>query len=331
MEKRKGLIIVIILTLIISLGGYFIWAYYSSDNHLIAATGTIEATTVDLNARIPGVIKTITASTGEEVYGEQVVVVFTRNDLLAQKERDLWTVSKAEAMLADLENGSRQEQINEAQANYNIALLNRNQAQKDFNRIKALFAEGAVAKAEYEKAENYLSICENQLSAALARLNLLKAGSRNETIEAARIEVERSKAVLKATEAMLADTVLISPINGVVINKNYEVGEYVQMGAPVITVADLTDLWINVYIPTDDLPQIKIGQEVVFTISGMDKEFKGNVEEIASKGEFTPKSIQTKKERTNVVFRVKIRVQVDDENKGVLKPGMPADVEFVRG
>jgi len=98
-------------------------------------------------------------------------------------------------------------------------------------------------------------------------------------------------------------------------------------GAAVLTVADLKNLWIKVYIPTDDLPAIKLNQRVRFTVSGESRTFKGTVIEIASKGEFTPKSIQTKKERTNVVFGVKIRV---DDRSGVLKPGMPADAVFVR-
>jgi HlyD family secretion protein len=97
------------------------------------------------------------------------------------------------------------------------------------------------------------------------------------------------------------------------------------MGAVLATVANLNKLWVKVYIPTDDLPVIKLGQKVHFTVSGDNHQYTGTVINIASKGEFTPKTIQTKKERTNVVFAVKIGI--NNEN-GVLKPGMPADVVF---
>ena len=97
------------------------------------------------------------------------------------------------------------------------------------------------------------------------------------------------------------------------------------MGAPIVTVVNLDDLWIRVYIPTDQLPVIKLGQQVHFTVSGLPKAFTGTVEEINSQGEFTLKTIQTEEERANVVFGVKIRI---DNQGGVLKPGMPADVTF---
>ncbi|MCR4400652.1 MAG: HlyD family efflux transporter periplasmic adaptor subunit, partial [Syntrophomonadaceae bacterium] len=90
----------------------------------------------------------------------------------------------------------------------------------------------------------------------------------------------------------------------------------------------LRDLWIKVYIPTDDLPRVRLGQAVRFSVSGGERDYAGTVVEIANRGEFTPKTIQTKKERTNVVFAVKIRV---DEGHGVVKPGMPADVVFDGG
>jgi HlyD family secretion protein len=130
---------------------------------------------------------------------------------------------------------------------------------------------------------------------------------------------------LQATEALLADLKITAPLDGVVLSKNFEAGEYVTPGAPVLTIADLSDMWIKVYIPTDDLPRIKLGQPVTFTVSGETRVFSGTVEEIATQGEFTPRTIQTKQERANVVFGVKIRVEDTD---GVLKPGMPADVVF---
>jgi HlyD family secretion protein len=126
-------------------------------------------------------------------------------------------------------------------------------------------------------------------------------------------------------QVVLNDLNVVSPINGTVITKNYQQGEFVQMGAPIVTLVDLSDMWIRVYIPTDQLPGIKLGQQVRFTVSGTPKVFKGAVEEINAQGEFTLQTIQTEEERANVVFGVKIRI---DNEGGILKPGMPADVTF---
>lgn len=318
----------VLLVLLVLSGAWFLFReYYPSDELTIEATGTIEATTVELNAKLPGAISKVTVEAGDSVTKEQVVAELSRTDLVAQRERDALGVLKAEAQLADLTSGARSQEISEALANVDIAKANLEKSTADFARSEILFNQGAIAKDQFEKAQVALQLHESQLKAAEARLSLLQEGTRPQVISAARAEVERGKAVLKATEAMLADTKIASPLQGTVINKHYEAGEYIPAGASVATVADLDDMWIRVFIPTDDLPYIKLGQEVSFTVSGYDQAFKGRVVEIASQGEFTPKTIQTKKERTNVVFGVKIKV---DNQDGVLKPGMPADVVMGR-
>jgi HlyD family secretion protein len=232
---------------------------------------------------------------------------------------------KAEAQLADLISGARQQEMDEAAANVNLVKVAYEKAVEDLARREALFQAGVIAQEELDRFKNNLELEKNRLQAAEARLSLLESGNRSQTIVAAQAEVKRSQAVLKAAEVLLEDLKIYSPINGVVLTKNYQPGEFVQMGISLATVANLNDLWIKVYISTDDLPAILLGQEVHFTVSGDPTIFDGVVEEIASKGEFTPKTIQTKQERSNVVFGVKIRT---DSHNGVLKPGMPADVTF---
>ncbi|AQS58929.1 HlyD family secretion protein [Desulforamulus ferrireducens] len=291
----------------------------------LTASGTIEATTVELNAKLSGTLAELNIKAGQQVTKGQLVGQIERNDLVAQKERDALSVLKAEAQLRDLTSGARVQEIKEATAAVNIAQANLEKAQADWQRGEQLFKEGAIAQDTYEKLVTDLQVKQNLLESARAKLSLLEEGSRPETIKAAQTEVERSKAVLKASEALLADTKIISPINGTVLSTNREAGEFVQAGTSLATVADLQDMWIRVYVATDDLPRIKLNQQVVFTVSGSDKHYQGVIEEIASQGEFTPKTIQTKKERTNIVFAVKIRI---DQQDGQLKPGMPADVVF---
>ncbi|MBZ4654560.1 MAG: AcrA [Peptococcaceae bacterium] len=325
MEKRKK-IVAILAVLFLAGSAYWLYGeYFPTKNSMIEATGTIEATSVQLSAKVPGTIKTIAIKAGDHVKKGQLVAEISRNDLLAQRERDELTVLKAEAALADLLSGAREQEIKEAEAAANTARVNFNRAADDFKRAETLFQAAAIPQVEYEKAQAAAEISKNQLQAAEARLSMLRSGSRPDMISAARAEVERSKAILKATKAMLEDLMVISPIDGVVLTKNYQEGEFVQAGASLATVLNMEDLWIKVYIPTDDLPHIYLGQKARFTISGVSQIFEGVVEEIATKGEYTPKTIQTKKERTNVVFGVKIRI---NSQGGILKPGMPADVTF---
>ncbi|MCR4441954.1 MAG: efflux RND transporter periplasmic adaptor subunit [Peptococcaceae bacterium] len=326
-KKRRAAAAAAVLMLLLT-GSYLVYkGFFSRTGDVIQATGTIEATTIELNARSAGAVERIAVKAGDYVKQGQLVAELSRKDLVAQRERDELAVVKAEASLNDLLSGARVQEKNEAAANVKIARADYQKASDDLARMEALYEEGAVPAVEVEQARTACEISKSKLEAAEARLSLLEEGSRPEQIEAARAEVERCRAVLKASEALLEDLKLYSPVDGVVLSKNYEEGEFVQLGASIATVADLNDLWIRVYIPTDDLPRVKLGQKVSFSVSGFNKSFEGLVEEIASRGEFTPKTIQTKKERTNVVFAVKIRI---DSAGGVLKPGMPADVSFDR-
>lgn len=327
-EKGRKPLLAILLVSLISLTGYWVYQSYGDKGRIIEASGTIEATTLNVTAKVAGTVENMEIRSGDKIKKGQLLAAISRNDLAAQKERDELSVIKAEAALADLVSGARAQEIKDALANVNIAAVNYRQAADELERAKVLFENGALAQVEYERAERAAEIARHRLAAAEASLSLAEEGTRAELVKAAEIEVARNKAVLKATEALLADLQIIAPMDGIVLSKNYEEGEYLQAGATLLTLAKTDELWIRVFIPTDDLPYITLGQQVQFTVSGYKDTFMGVIEEIAAKGEFTPKTIQTKKERANVVFAVKIRT---DSAGGILKPGMPADIVIMRG
>ena len=326
--KPSKKVLIFLLILLAAAGAYYLYYRFNPEDQVLQATGTIEATTVDVNAETAGTIKSLALQEGDQVKKGQLLGELSRNDLLAQRERDAISVLAAEAKLRDLVSGARAQEIDQATASLTIAKSNKAQADLDLTRAESLFKAGAIAQVAVEDARLNAEQREGQLEQAQAALNLLQAGSRPEVVTAARDEVERSKAVLSASDAILEDLKLFAPQDGVIISKNYEEGEFVSLGASLLTVANLSDLWVDVYIPTDNLPAVKLGQKVDVSVSGDNNHYTGKVTHIADKGEFTPKSIQTKQERANVVFAVKISL----ENKqGVLKPGMPADVVFRTG
>jgi HlyD family secretion protein len=128
-------------------------------------------------------------------------------------------------------------------------------------------------------------------------------------------------------ETRLGYATLVSPLSGVVLSKNVEPGEYVAAGTPVITVGELVNPWLRAYINETDLGRVKVGQRVyVTTDTYPGKRYEGRISFIASQAEFTPKNVQTEKERVKLVYRVK----VDIPNPHMeLKPGMPADAEIL--
>lgn len=328
MIEKKKLAPFVLLLVLLSGGFYWVYTkYFPAVSSSIQATGTIEATTVDLNVKSAGTIAALDFQEGDAVKKNQALAQLARSDLAAQRERDALGVLVAEAKLDDLVSGARAQEIKEAAANLNMAQTTLDKAALDLSRAEKLYSEGALPQQDLDQARVNMNLKKNQVEVAQAKLSLLQSGTRPSQVSAASAEVERAKAILKATETMLEDLKIYSPIDGTILSKNYEPGEYVPAGVSLATIADLRKLWIKVYIPTDDLPAVKLGQKVYFTVSGDKTQFVGTVSHIASKGEFTPKTIQTKQERTNVVFAVKI--SVDNEN-AVLKPGMPADVVIDR-
>lgn len=327
MPKRHRIGITVIILALLALCSYYFFHYYLTPAAGgLEASGTIEATTVELRARTYGTVNVFNASSGDHVTQNQLVAALARNDLLAQKERDLKAVEAAQAHWQDLIDGSQHEDITAAAAALDTATANLEKATADLKRMEELYTSGAASQQQLESAALNKKGLENQLVAAQERLNQLNKGTRPQQIAMAAAEVQRAEAVLKATDAAVQDLQVASPINGTIISKNFEVGEFVTAGASLATVADLKSLWMKVYIPANDLSRITLGQPVQVSVSGSSATFPGSIIEIASQGEFTPKTILTKKERTNIMFAVKISV---NDDSGVLKPGMPADAVFM--
>jgi len=215
---------------------------------------------------------------------------------------------EAEEQLKLVKEGPRKEQIEKARA----ALAEAN-AQHDL--VKAGPRKEAIAQARAAVAE------------AQGQLALVKKGPRDEAIEQARARLEQAKAALGLAETRLGYATLTSPLTGIVLSENVEPGEYVAPGTPVVTVGDLANVWLRAYIVETDLGRVKVGQKVrVTTDTYPGKAYEGRISFIASQAEFTPKNVQTEKERVKLVYRIK----VDIPNPAMeLKPGMPADAEIL--
>jgi HlyD family secretion protein len=135
--------------------------------------------------------------------------------------------------------------------------------------------------------------------------------------------VQGAEAAASLARTRLNETTLLAPTAGIVLSKNIEPGEQVAPGTPVVTIGRLEDVWIRGYVPESDLPRIKLGQKARVTVDGLKgRIFEGRLDFIAQEAEFTPKNVQTEKERVRLVYRVKVTVPNPDM---ILKPGMPAD------
>jgi len=154
----------------------------------------------------------------------------------------------------------------------------------------------------------------------------VRAGPRPDAVVAAQAQVAEARAALALGQARLAEMRIQSPLTGLVLRKNLEVGEMANPGVSILTLMDPRDMWLRAYVSETEVGRIRIGQQALITVDAFPgRTFAGAISEIASEAEFTPKNVQTKKERVNLVFRVKIAIR---DAEGVLKPGLPADAQL---
>jgi HlyD family secretion protein len=320
MNKRFILAGVVLLGLLVT-AGYKLWHREVTG---LTATGTVEVTQVDLAPKVNGYLNGLTVDSGNSITRGQIIAKISRSDLDAQLLRDEAALDKAQAQLKDMRKGSRDAELKAAAANVASAqaVLYKNQA--DYQRLNALYQKGAISKQELDNGVAALRVAEGSFAAAQSQYNLAREGARPDAIAAQVKEVERNKAIAASSRAVMADTVLTSPINGVILSKNFQDGEYVNIGSAVLTIGNLEDCWVKVYLASTQLGLIKLGQTVRVRIDSFpNRDFSGTIKEISQTAEFTPRQSITQKERANMVFAVKVKL---DNRAGILKPGMPADV-----
>lgn len=321
MMNKKILAILVIFLILGTAAGYKL---YLTKEKGITATGTIEVTLADVTPKMSGYMSTLTIQVGDSVKAGQVIARIHRPDLEAQLVADQSALTKAKVQLKDLQKGPRKEEIQQANASLAAAQSVYAKAQNDLERYRALYKTGAIAVQQLDVIQSNYDVAYNSLLSAKAEQDLVQEGNRPEVIEAQMLETKRSEAIVSVTQANLADTIIVSPLEGVILTKNYQTGEYVNTGSAIATIGDLNDCWVKIYVSSEQLGLITLGQPVDVKIDAYpERTFAGSIKEISQNAEFTPRQSITKQERANLVFYVKVKI---NNSEGILKPGMPADV-----
>ena len=321
--KKRVLLVVLIVAVATLLLYTFLTRNPRGNDHFISVSGNIEATEVDVGFKISGRIMNRPFEEGAWVERGQVLAKLDDEDLRNRLEVARATVVSVRARLDKLLAGSRPEEIRQAEAAVQQAQFDLENKQITYERMKLLYEKQVVPKETYDNADTAFKVAKAALQRTRESYQLVREGPRKEDIDDARAQVEQARASLKLAETQLGYTVLYSPLSGVILVKSGEIGEVVNPGTPILTVADIQNVWLKAYIPETDLGKVKWGQEVIVTTDlHPRKEYKGRISFISSQAEFTPKNIQTEKERVTLVYRIKVDLQNPDRE---LKPGMPAD------
>jgi HlyD family secretion protein len=364
--------------------------FHSGNGHSIRLSGNIELTQVDISFKVAGRLIERAVDEGDPVKKGMVVARLDKDQLLAQRDRAKAALDSSESLLvqqrtsidyqdetleaqiqqrqaemknadshlAELLNGSRSQEKEQARDAVERAQTEYDRSAADWKRAQTLFKDEDISAADFDQYRTRYETADAQLKSAKEGLGLVLEGPRKETIAQAQDTLGQTRAVLRLAEAQrlelkrkkeeiatrladiagrhadlaivatqLSDTEAISPIDGVVLVKAAEPGEILAAGSTVVTVGDILHPWVRAYLSELDFGRVRLGDKVnVSTDSFPGKVYPGRVTFISSEAEFTPKQIQTQEERSKLVYRVKIEVENPNQE---LKSNMPADAEIL--
>jgi len=293
----------------------------------IEASGTVEATEADLGFAAGGIVDSMFVLEGDRVAADRRLAVLDRRDLRARLAAATAQVNAQRARLSELERGFREEEIAQGRLALSSAEHRVTDAQRDERRASNLLAGGVLSQEAYDRAATVLRQATTDRDQARERLQLLEAGPRPEQIAAQRAQVAQAEAMVGQVESALAYAEIRAPFPGIISRRHREPGEVVGAGLPVVTIQNLDDRWVRIYLPGDQVGRVRLGGEARIVADAFpDREYVGQVVYIADEAEYTPRTVQTKAERVTLVYRVKVRVTGDSAQD--LKIGVPADVRI---
>ncbi len=325
---KRVIPIVILLAAAVAAGVFYYpqWIHKSAPANQLTLSGNIEAHESLVGFKVLGRIVELPIEEGQQVEQGALLARLDDADYKQRVRIDEATVRVRESDLTLTLAGTRHQEVKAAQQTMIDAEADLEQKKLDNKRAQQLFAKDEVTAQERDQAATAQKRAEAIFKAAQQRYNEAVEGSRKEDIAIARANLNEAQASLGLSQVNLSYTVLRAPSAGVVTVRQAELGEVVAPGSPVITLADLDHIWLRAYVAETDLGRIRWGQDVTITTDTYPgKQYHGRISFISSDAEFTPKSVQTYKERVTLVYRIKI--DIDNPNHE-LKPGMPADARI---
>ncbi len=297
-------------------------------------SGTIEATDSQLAFQVRGIVRDVLVSEGQAVKPGALLAVLDDSEYqaalgqaAANVEAARKTLSKIEATLTLLKE-SLPADIDRARAAVESAGAVYEEAKRNLERYEALFEIKAVSEQDRDAMKRHhdtalAGLAESRAALRQAESGLKKIDATEEERQAAMAQIEALEATRRLAEIQLGHTRLTAPFEGIVTSRNVEPGEVVTAGREVLTESDLSRVDLKIYVNETDLGYVHPGQAVdvkIDTFPG--KTYRGTVSYISPEGEFTPKIIQTRKERVKLVYLVKVSIP---NERLELKTGMPAD------
>lgn len=326
MNRRRLVILAVVIALVvaaIATRGFGLVG--KTDAGPLTLHGNVDIREVDLAFRVNGRIANIAVEEGQKVRAGQELAALDTASLDARIGEASAQVEQARSQLLKLNNGSRPQEIGQASARVAAAAAAAKAAEEEYRRRAGLVGPGAISRALWEDTVAQRSRARAQLAEARQGLSLVRSGSRTEDVAAARAQLQAAEAARTSAATDLRDTRLTAPLDAVVETRAQEPGAIVQAGQTVLTLAMNRPLRVRAYISEPDLSRVGPGMKVEVTADGNPRTYRGTIGMIASKAEFTPRTVETENLRTDLVYRVRIVVDNPDD---ALRQGQPVTIRI---
>ena len=328
--NRRWIVVAVAVILGISgLAAGYAWHRHAEsliDANYLVLQGNIDVRQVNLAFKVDGRIETLMVDEGDTVKAGQIIAsldkrYFNNSLRVARASRD-----NLAAALAKLKHGSRPEEIAQSRAQLSQQQSTLDLARANVKRGDALLPQGALSKEEIEQRRQVAAAGEANVEYAQETLELSIIGPRQEDIDAAVALLAQQDATVIVSELQLADSDLVAPNDGIILTRAQERGAILPAGSTVFTLTLASPVWMRTYVNERDLGLISPGMSAeVTTDTAPDRPYSGHIGFISPTAEFTPKNVETRELRTDLVYRLRVMVENPD---GGLRQGMPVTVSL---
>jgi HlyD family secretion protein len=295
------------------------------DPNVVVLSGRLEAPVVDLAPKVAGRVVEVKVKEGDRVKAGDLIARLDLGETALAPERDARGLQSAEARFNDLRTGSRAAEIKGAEQEVADRRAAVELAKPELERQQILLSKKVGIPRDVDVARATLERAEASLKMSEERLLLAREGFRQWQTEQARADVSRAQTVLKQSESVAREADIRAPATGVILHRMAEPGLLLGAGQPAVTMAFADRLYVRTFIPETQLGRVRPGSIAEVTVDALPgKVFPAKVTEISPDAEFTPKPVDTPRERVNLVYAAK--VDLDAGWNAPLVPGQPADV-----
>jgi HlyD family secretion protein len=297
----------------------------SEDPTIVRLNGRLEAPLVDVAPKVVGRVLQVNVREGDRVKAGDLLITLDIGETAIAVDRDRAAVASAQAKAKDMEAGSRQREISGAEAEVADRVAAVDLARRELERQQYLLQRKVGTERELDRAKTDLDRTTAALKASRDRLQLTREGFRHWQTEGARTDVTRAEAQLRQSQSLAGEAEIRAPGDAIVMHRIAEPGLLLAAGQAALTLAYTDRLYVRTFVPETRLGQVKQGGVAQVSVDAFPgRTFPARVSEISAQSEFTPKAVETREERVNLVYASK--VDLDNGWKEPLVPGQPAEV-----